>query len=194
MPAWRPLADRFWEKVNKDGPVPAHCPELGPCWLWTASTNKAGYGKIGSGAGGPAEQTLLAPRVAWELTNDPIPAGLLALHHCDNPPCVNPAHLFLGTSRDNTQDMIAKGRRVQASGSPETRARAAAARAKTVWLRDPSGKPIQVTNLNKFCRENALDQGGMWRVIAGRRPSFKGYTAYECPSQGESGDGNDSAL
>jgi len=184
MPARRPLADRLWEKVNRDGPVPPHCPELGPCWIWTRAANKAGYGKIGSGEGAG---TLATHRVSWELTNGRVPDGLFVLHRCDNPPCCNPAHLFLGTSRDNTQDMIAKGRRPRVEISADTRARAAAAIATTVWLRDPSGKPIRITNLNKFCRDNALDQGGMWRVIAGRRPSYKGYTAYECASQGEPG-------
>ena len=154
--------------------MPPHCPEIGPCWTWTRATNKAGYGKIGSGEGAG---TLATHRVSWELTNGPVPDGLFVLHRCDNPPCCNPAHLFLGTSRDNTLDMIAKGRQVPMSAS--VREAAVVANAKTVWLRDPSGKPLRVTNLNKFCRDNALDQGGVWRVIAGRRRSYKGYTAYE---------------
>jgi hypothetical protein len=95
-PKPRPVADRFWPKVEKtDG-----------CWLWTGATDRRGYGKIFDGAG----KLLIASRVAHELCIGPIPDGLCVLHKCDNPPCVNPDHLFLGTFGDNTQDMLAKGR------------------------------------------------------------------------------------
>jgi hypothetical protein len=72
------------------------------CWPWTGSCTRHGYGKLSA--------TEVAHRVAWELTNGPIPSGLCVLHRCDNPPCCNPAHLFLGTRSDNVADMVAKGR------------------------------------------------------------------------------------
>lgn len=103
------LAERFWPKVDRNGPVPIHAPELGPCWLWTGYRLPWGYGQIGEGPAGGRH--LYAHRVAWELTYGPIPDGVLALHRCDNPPCVNPNHLFLGTNRDNTADMDNKARR-----------------------------------------------------------------------------------
>ncbi len=53
---------------------------------------------------------LIASRAAWEMVNGPIPTGMFACHHCDNPPCVRPDHLFLGTPKDNTEDMLRKGR------------------------------------------------------------------------------------
>lgn len=96
-------ACRFWTKVNKNGPTLQ--PALGPCWLWTAGTTKAGYGQAAS-----AGLNRYAHRVSWRLTHGPVPDGLWVLHKCDNPPCLNPAHLFLGTAKDNAMDREAKGR------------------------------------------------------------------------------------
>lgn len=101
----RSLSERFWKKVDQNGPT--H-PVLGtPCWVWTASRFVRGYGalKVDDGPKGYAH------RISWELHFGPIPDGLWVLHRCDNPPCVNPAHLFLGTHLDNMADMDAKGRR-----------------------------------------------------------------------------------
>jgi hypothetical protein len=95
-----PVAERFWDKVRKqDGDG---------CWEWTANTNNQGYGFIGSGP--PQRKPLLAHRVSFEIAFGPIATGMCVLHRCDNPLCVRPDHLFLGTLRDNTQDSIAKGR------------------------------------------------------------------------------------
>jgi hypothetical protein len=106
----RPESVRFWEKVNKDGPIPAHCPELGPCWVWTGASKQLpwNYGTLGGPKAGAAPK--LAHRVSWELHCGSIPAGQLVLHKCDHPPCVNPAHLFLGTPGDNMTDKVKKGR------------------------------------------------------------------------------------
>lgn len=91
-----PLAERFARYVQKDDPS--------GCWLWTGSMSR-NYGQIGRHG-----RPLLAHRAAWELAHGDIPNGLYVLHRCDNGRCVNPAHLFLGTQRDNIRDMVAKGR------------------------------------------------------------------------------------
>jgi hypothetical protein len=97
------IEQRFWEKVDKKGPI--H-PILGTmCWVWTASLKKDGYGNIGI-----AGKTILAHRLSWELSFGSIPDGFQVLHTCDNPPCCNPEHLFLGKPGDNAKDRDEKGR------------------------------------------------------------------------------------
>lgn len=91
----RSLETRFWEKVEKAG--------SNECWLWTASTAK-GYGCIGDGNG----RIVGAHRVSWAIVNGDIPPGKMICHFCDNPRCVNPRHLFLGSSQDNMSDMSQK--------------------------------------------------------------------------------------
>lgn len=93
----RPLEERFWKKVKKSN--------ISDCWIWSGFKNPHGYGGIEI-KGGMA----LAHRVAWELTYGKVPEELYVLHHCDNPTCVNPSHLFLGTQADNIRDMCLKGR------------------------------------------------------------------------------------
>ena len=110
----RPLDERFWEKVDKNGPIPAHRPELGQCWEWTATISEKGYGLFRiSGANRRYEP---AHRFSWILINGEKPAELFVLHHCDNRRCVRPDHLFLGTAADNTADMMSKGREARIYG------------------------------------------------------------------------------
>lgn len=78
------------------------------CWLWEAFTNAGGYGQMTIGK--RSDGTILAHRAAWIIYRGDIPEGLGVLHRCDNPPCVNPDHLFLGTEKDNMQDCSRKNR------------------------------------------------------------------------------------
>ena len=87
--------DGFWKKVDK----------AGDCWIWQGNWFIRGYGALRVNG-----KQVYAHRVAWELTYGLIPAGLNVCHHCDNPPCVRPDHLFIGTQSDNLHDAINKGR------------------------------------------------------------------------------------
>lgn len=87
------------------------------CWIWQGAIKSNGYGNVIVEG-----RTVLAHRRAWEQRHGPVPAGLCVLHHCDVRACVNPEHLFLGTKRDNTHDMMRKGRhRMPRKLTPEQR-------------------------------------------------------------------------
>lgn len=100
----------FWSRVQIGS--------KGACWTWTACRDGKGYGLVRW-----AKCKSRAHRVAWQLMCGAIPAGICVLHHCDNPPCCNPAHLFLGTLRDNIADKVAKGRGRGAPGERQRNAK-----------------------------------------------------------------------
>lgn len=90
------MQERFWAKVDKSG----------DCWIWTAAKLKKGYGQFKA----KSYTRVTAHRLSYEMAYGPIPDGMFVCHKCDNPSCVNPDHLFIGTALDNCQDMMAKGR------------------------------------------------------------------------------------
>lgn len=92
------LEERFWEKVDRGEP--------GECWEWQGATDTGGYGRIH--VDGRDEGT---HRVSYELEHDEKPGDDWVLHHCDNKPCVNPNHLYLGDRSENTKDMYDRGQR-----------------------------------------------------------------------------------
>ena len=133
------LEERFWEKIDRRGPD--------ECWLWTASTTRGGYGQLAEGA--PSRRMLKAHRVSYEIVSGPIPRG--EGHHgicvcptCDNPPCCNPGHLFLGTIQEDTADKVEKGRQAkheQNGNSKLTEEQVAESRRDYVWHSRTHGQP-----------------------------------------------------
>jgi hypothetical protein len=94
------IEQRFWQKVHKTD----------TCWNWIGCKTEKGYGQMRIG------RTIRAHRYSWVIHNGPIPNNMFVCHRCDNPSCVRPNHLFLGTAKDNTLDMISKHRQCGARG------------------------------------------------------------------------------
>lgn len=103
-----PRSNDFWSKIN--------IKREDECWEWNCSAQKWGYGWLRIKG-----KNYLAHRLAYEFVHGEIPQGLHVLHKCDNPPCCNPNHLFLGTQADNVEDMKVKGRGRKSVLSPEQR-------------------------------------------------------------------------
>lgn len=90
----------FWSKVARSE----------GCWLWTGTRHKEGYGMLRV----PGDRSYKrAPRIAWLLTYGEIPDGMLIRHTCDNPPCVRPSHLLVGSTVDNVGDKVSRGRQLK---------------------------------------------------------------------------------
>lgn len=134
----RPMADRLWPKVDQSG---------GPAACWPhheKGRRPKGYGTIGTG--GRNGQDIAASRAAWIVTYGPIADGLYVLHTCDNPPCCNPAHLFLGTPSDNMADKVNKGR--QTRGEQIKSAKLTEAQAREILVKFATGT-VKQTELGR---------------------------------------------
>ena len=151
------VGDRFWSKVRKDG---------SSCWEWTANKDRKGYGKFGL-----AGRTVGAHRVAYMLTRGPLlDPKLCVCHHCDNPSCVNPAHLFLGTKSDNAHDMIQKGRNWFTSDPGRRATGAAAHRARLTETEVSETFRLRALGLSQraIAMRVGVSQSHVSRLLAGR--------------------------
>lgn len=139
----------FWKNVNKSGAIPAHRPKLGRCWEWLGSLDKDGYGRAW-----PTRNYVRVHRLVWSWKHGAIPHGKWILHHCDNPSCVNDAHLFLGGAKDNSQDALAKGRNYIGAKNPFF-GRHHTAKTRRKLSLDHLGKPLSAEHAEK-ARKAAL--------------------------------------
>jgi hypothetical protein len=150
------LEGRFWERIQVTGKG---------CWEWQGWKAGKGYGGINYQG-----RKMYAHRLAWILRRGEIPTGLQVLHHCDNPPCINPDHLFLGTNTDNVHDCIAKGRKVVGDVRGEKNPKAVLSPVDVLRIRrlyDSGWKHEQIANA--FCAPiNAVRKAALrqtWRHI-----------------------------
>ena len=142
------LVERFWRKVAKGD----------DCWEWTGSRNGEGYGHFRV----TRKDVAKAHRVAYELTHGPIPVGMIVQHTCDNPPCVRPDHLVVGTKLTNRQDAVAKRR--QAVGEHNGRSRLTAAAVLDIRARFASGD----ATLIQLAAEYGVAMHTVWMVTSRR--------------------------
>lgn len=140
--------DRYADQVDERGPD--------ECWPWTGYRDTRGYGKFHDG-----NRAINAHRYGYMLRVSPVTDGIEVCHRCDNPPCQNPAHLFLGTRLDNARDMAAKGR------TQRHRLRLTDAQVGEIRERFSIGE----TDRRALGAEYGVTPGHIWQIVTGKRRS-----------------------
>ncbi len=149
-------ANPFWQRVDRSGGENA-------CWPWLGKIDHDGYGRLYA----PPEQWAKAHRVAWRLTHGPIPAGQVVCHACDNPRCVNPAHLYLGTQKENMQDAVRKGRHDahRRTGERNPNHRLTAQQVDEIRNQFDAGQ----YTCRQLAQRHHLSQSAIWRILQQQR-------------------------
>lgn len=153
----QPVEQRFWDKVDKSGGPDA-------CWPWGGSRGARGYGQFAL----THEKMVSTHRYAYQIAVGDIPAELWVLHRCDNPPCCNPAHLFLGTPTDNVHDMMRKGRDRQPLGSQHGCAKLTEDDVWLMRLMRQGGIPLHMIAAHFWISQgaaSAIVRGKKWRHV-----------------------------
>lgn len=149
-----PIEDRFWRYVTRASDA--------ECWPWTGATTKRGYGMLPAGDRNAGERrNNMAHRISWALAHGPIPEGMDVCHSCDNPPCVNPAHLFIGTRADNMRDCARKGRSCKGERNGQAKITAAD-------VRDIRRLRAQGEKLLPLARRYGLTEGTVCNIANGK--------------------------
>lgn len=150
-----PELKRFWRFVKKGG--------VDECWNWTGGKSKLGYGLFSVHLPNHPD-TAKAYRISWEIANQAsLLPGSVIMHTCDNPPCVNPAHLKLGTHKENVQDMCAKGRKRISRG--ESHSCSKMTEAQVTAARHAASNKKTIASIS---REMNLPYSALWSAIRGK--------------------------
>lgn len=144
--------DRFWSKVNKK--------DQDECWVWQGAKEAQGYGKLATTG---AQKGMKAHQASYKIHFGEIPKGLCVCHKCDNPPCVNPNHLFLGTHAENMRDKVLKGREYDRRGEKNPNVKITWKKVAEVIRLVKSGK-TQVEVAGMF----DLSQNAVSRIVSGK--------------------------
>lgn len=149
------LETRLWRQVSKGGPD--------ECWLWTGGGGNGRYGSIQ--VAGKGSKHVMVHRISWELANGGTPPdGMVVMHTCDTPMCVNPAHLVLGTHAENTADMIAKGRKRTVAPVGNGNGKAVLTPELVRYIRDSA----EDKSLGEIARELGVGKNTIRGVLIGR--------------------------
>lgn len=146
-PFVRPLTERFWEKVDKGA--------LDDCWMWKGSKDIRGYGVIRTN-----QKPYSAHCVCYELCHGSIPKGMFICHKCDNPGCVNPAHLWLGTPAENNRDRAVKERNNHVKG--EDHPSTTLTESDIVTIRNLSENGVAQ---RAIARQYGIHQSSVWGIV-----------------------------
>lgn len=158
------IKEKFWRKVDKHGPIVRD--GLDECWIWTGSVHKRtkyGYFCL------PGRMGCEAHRVSWMIHRGDIPDGMYVLHICDNRPCVNPDHLFVGTAGDNMRDCVAKGRRKHLRGERIGLSKLTDDQVHKILGRIANGEPLKRIAMDYGVKGNTLSSlksGVTWNHIS----------------------------
>ncbi len=149
---WGTLDERFWGRVDKSA--------ANGCWEWLGNIKRNGYGTFMANG-----RCFNVHRLAWVICNGQVPDGQCVMHICDNRKCVNPAHLMVGTAKDNTQDMIRKGRHKSGPpmrGDDHPMARLTAKQVLELRKQYDSGT---LGPASRMSLSLGLSEGALWRVV-----------------------------
>lgn len=152
LPGRRVLSEeeRFWARVAKSE----------KCWEWGGSRNQLGYGSFSA----LGRKTELAHRTSWRFAHGDAGAARVC-HSCDNPPCVRPDHLFLGSDLDNMADMVAKGRQARSSGEKNGMAKLTNFQVAALKAKYLPGE----TRIVDLAQEFGITFGQVWQIVSGKK-------------------------